>query len=453
MTTLIKAQAALNAKDWLGAKGLFQALDEPEKSSLKARYGLAITQLELGDVDGAEAVFDSLCSENPNNTAIRYMRGKSRLTAGRTRDGVTDLETVWRTKPDSNTLRLLAGVSWMEGETASFKARLNSAAQKPMLAACAADILRESGDPEGALSLLAKAADGIEKNLTAASIHIDLENPQAAEAAATAALQQQPGLPAAVSHLITALLMQGRASDALQAAEIMRKSDPLNQRWIADQTTALRLNQDPRFSSLIGVERFVRPYELPVPPGFGSIEEFNAAFAEALARHQPYATHPLGQSLRGGIQTSRGLTSIDDPVVQAYISALDGPISQFLRYIGNDPGHPLTARNTGKYRIVGSWSVRLRGGGNHVNHVHPEGWISSAYYVSVPKETEDPNRRAGWIKFGEPPYKTVPPSPPLRWIQPKAGTLVLFPSYLWHGTEPIDPGSERITAPFDMVPA
>ena len=94
----------------------------------------------------------------------------------------------------------------------------------------------------------------------------------------------------------------------------------------------------------------------------------------------------------------------------------------------------------------------LQGGGNHVNQFHPEGWISSSYYVSVPEETNDASRRADWIKFGEPPYPTRPASLPLKWVQSKAGTLVLFPSYMWHGTEPIDEGSTRITAPFDIVP-
>ena len=117
---------------------------------------------------------------------------------------------------------------------------------------------------------------------------------------------------------------------------------------------------------------------------------------------------------------------------------------------GND--HPLTARNTGDYRINGAWSVRLRSGGWHVNHVHPEGWISSAYYVLVPEDTKTDDNRAGWIKFAEPPFTTNPPSPPEKWICPTAGTLVLFPSFLWHGTQPFHDGTARVTAPFDVVP-
>lgn len=453
MTTIAEAQAALDRKDWSAALTTFDALAEPDKTSLKARYGRAIAQMELGQVDLAEAAFDNLLTERPNNTAIRFMRGKCRLIAGRTDEGMTDLETVWRVKPDIMTLRILSGVSWMCGEFTSFEARLNSTAIKPEFATTAADIFREAGQPEGALALLVNAPEGLERFTIEASIQLDLGNAPAAEAAAVRALTTKPGFPAAVGHLITALLMQGKASDAMEAINIMRRADPLNQRWLADESTALRLSNDRRFNELLNLNMYVRAYELPLPPGFESIEAFNAAFADTIARYQPYSAHPLGQSLRGGIQTSRGLTSIDDPVIKAYLTALDGPIRQYMRHIGNDPSHPLTRRNTGNYSFAGSWSVRLQGGGRHVNHVHSDGWISSAYYVSVPGETRDEARRAGWIKFAEPPYETNPPSPALKWIQPEAGMLVLFPSYLWHGTEPIDDGSTRITAPFDIVPA
>lgn len=120
--------------------------------------------------------------------------------------------------------------------------------------------------------------------------------------------------------------------------------------------------------------------------------------------------------------------------------------------IGKGVDHPLTIRNSGEYRFNGCWSVKLTGGGRHVNHIHSEGWISSAYYASVPAETQSGEGKAGWIKFGEPPFVTAPEAPPQKWIQPEAGLLVLFPSYLWHGTEPISEGATRITAPFDVVP-
>ena len=247
--------------------------------------------------------------------------------------------------------------------------------------------------------------------------------------------------------------MQGRAAEAMEYIDRMREEEPDRQHWIAYEATALRSLDPERYRNLVDIERYVRPYTLPVPDGFASLEAFNDALLEALEPWHPYAAHPLDQSLRGGTQTTRDLTTIDDPVIKAFYGALDVPIRQYMADIGNAPDHPLTARNTGNYRIAGAWSVKLRGGGRHVNHVHPEGWISSAYYVAVPEETTSGRGRGGWIKFGEPPFETDPPSPPEKWIQPSAGTLVLFPSFMWHGTHPIEDDALRVTAPFDAVPA
>ena len=39
-----------------------------------------------------------------------------------------------------------------------------------------------------------------------------------------------------------------------------------------------------------------------------------------------------------------------------------------------------------------------------------------------------------------------------RAIQPKPGRLVLFPSYMWHGTIPFHADAVRTTIAFDVVP-
>jgi uncharacterized protein (TIGR02466 family) len=112
----------------------------------------------------------------------------------------------------------------------------------------------------------------------------------------------------------------------------------------------------------------------------------------------------------------------------------------------------LSARNRSRARITGAWSVQLRRDGFHVNHFHPEGWISSAYYVGVPAEVRDVELRSGWIKFGEPRFP-VPGATAERFVQPAPGRLVLFPSYMWHGTNPIHGAEPRTTIAFDASPA
>jgi hypothetical protein len=69
----------------------------------------------------------------------------------------------------------------------------------------------------------------------------------------------------------------------------------------------------------------------------------------------------------------------------------------------------------------------------------------------VPEESHSSRDRAGWIKFGEPRYP-VPGLTPERFIEPCPGRLVLFPSYMWHGTVPITGGEPRLTIAFDVVP-
>jgi ectoine hydroxylase-related dioxygenase (phytanoyl-CoA dioxygenase family) len=69
----------------------------------------------------------------------------------------------------------------------------------------------------------------------------------------------------------------------------------------------------------------------------------------------------------------------------------------------------------------------------------------------VPPEVDDTTQRSGWLKFGEPRY-AVPGLGPLLHVQPAPGRLVLFPSYMWHGTEALRDDATRLSVAFDAVP-
>ena len=72
--------------------------------------------------------------------------------------------------------------------------------------------------------------------------------------------------------------------------------------------------------------------------------------------------------------------------------------------------------------------------------------------MTVPRETDDPETRNGWIKFGEPSFDLPLKNPIRRAVQPIPGRLVLFPSYMWHGTIPLRAPSPRTTIAFDAIP-
>jgi hypothetical protein len=159
--------------------------------------------------------------------------------------------------------------------------------------------------------------------------------------------------------------------------------------------------------------------------------------------------HPIGQSLRHGMQTGAPLTLSNHPAIKAFFAAIDPILRRYIARLG-ERDDVLGRRVTAGYRLSGAWSALLRPGGHHVDHIHPLGWISSAFHVELPPAIED--GRQGWLKFGEPGLPTTPILGPEHFEKPAQGDLVLFPSYMWHGTVPFGGDQPRLAIAFDAVP-
>lgn len=164
--------------------------------------------------------------------------------------------------------------------------------------------------------------------------------------------------------------------------------------------------------------------------------------------HRAKGEH-LDQSVRGGTQTDGPLFSRVEPEIQALRALIVAAVAEHAATLRTrDPKHPLLGfRAPTRPRFAGSWSVRLGGQGYHANHVHPAGWISSAFYVALPPDT---GSEAGWLTLGSPQAELGLDLPPARTVEPRPGRLVLFPSTMWHGTNPY-PSGERLTVAFDVA--
>ncbi len=448
---LNRARVAATREDHTLAASEYRRALRLRPGNRDARYGLATALLESDRPGESLHLLESLMQDGHDQPAIRFMRGRARLQNGDIDGAIDDLSRACDDLRNPVTLKALANVYWMSGDENAFRALIDRAAQDPQLAVDAASLLRETGDPESAIQNLQDVGEDPLAAWVRATAYIDLGDGENAEVAARQGLGKAPGDASLARALIVSLLMQGHADAALPLIRDGRLRYPDDQLWIAYEASALRQVDEDAYRHLVDMDRFVRGYRISPPSGYADVDEFNSALRNALDNWHAFGHHPIGQSLRHGSQTVRDLTKIDDPVIRSFYSALDVPIRQYLEDIGRDATHPTTARNAGRYRFSGGWSVKLAGGGNHVSHVHPDGWISSSYYVEVPDP--GPGERAGSIKFGEPPFATDPASPAERWIAPEAGMLVLFPSFLWHGTEPTADNTIRITAPFDILPA
>ncbi len=162
---------------------------------------------------------------------------------------------------------------------------------------------------------------------------------------------------------------------------------------------------------------------------------------------------PLGQSLRGGTQTRGRLFDRGEPEFQRLREAIEATIEDYRAGLpAADATHPLLRHRETDWRIVGSWSVRLSGGGDyHTSHIHPQGIVSSALYCELPQEVADHDpEQHGWLELGRPPPDLRLELGPIAVIRPRAGHLALFPSTLYHGTRPFDDG-RRMTVAFDVA--
>lgn len=411
-----------------------------------------------GRADESREALESLAREFPDSPILLAHVARALRFAGQEAEAEARVTAGLARSPlDVPLHRLLAEIRWHAGDGARCVARIERAIEQHpealQLRLVAADLLRAANAPAEALRMLEEGlrrAPGAAAFETSIGVLLgDLGRPREALAYLRSAVAKLPGSAQMLRNLLPASLAAGEPADALRIADALLAAAPDDQQLIAYRGAALRLLGDPAHESLVDYARLVRAYRLAPPPGYADIAAFNAALARQLDELHRAGQRPLTQSIRGGIQTSRNLPA-RNPVIREFLAALDAPLRDYVRGLDPARAHPTDRRARGGCRIAASWSVRLDPGGFHTSHVHPQGWISSAYYVEVPEDVAG-DERAGWLAFGE-----VTPAAPgcgaQHFVRPEPGMLVLFPSFFWHGTVPFTRGARRLTAAFDVVP-
>jgi tetratricopeptide (TPR) repeat protein len=251
---------------------------------------------------------------------------------------------------------------------------------------------------------------------------------------------------------LDALLKAHRFEQAFELAGPILKSLPDDQDILARYIGASKLSRRRDPLGLWNPDVFVKAIDL-VPPHGRGVDDFNEELAEQLRPQHVTTMHPLDQTLRGGTQTFGNLFATDvSPIMTQLVSMFRLAITRYLDDLPRDLHHPVPRRMKTGFDFAGSWSARLAANGFHTNHIHPRGWLSSAYYVALPQETADPVTKAGWFKLGQTNMDLGEGDTPLQLIEPRVGRLILFPSFYWHGTTPFTDLAERLTVAFDVVP-
>ncbi|MFK2877421.1 2OG-Fe(II) oxygenase family protein [Rhodanobacter hydrolyticus] len=457
-TQHVAALAALGRAD--EAVQFYRGVAETAPDNPALAHALAIALAASGQHAAAESHIARALAHGQPTASACFTLARSLIALGEFARAETALrEGLWLEPRQVEAHDHLARLVWMRsGDLAQSTATLDEAMcrfphDEPLLAAKAA-ILQGAGDARGAWACLAEPAARTQASpalLVRAGLAALEFDPAGARALAERALQRPP-TAAARNLLAAALLGTGDAQQALVHCEALLADAPDDQYLIALQTTAWRLLGDARHEAYCDYAQLVKRYRLQTPEGWPDLAAFLADLKRSLERlHDPHGHPLLFQSLRHGTETTEDLARHDDPAIRALFKAFDAPIRDYLEHIGHGDD-PLRRRNRDNYRFNGSWSVRLRSAGFHANHVHPRGWISSACYIDLPDGIAEAETTDGCLAFGEPGIVTAPPLHAQHVVRPATGMLVLFPSYIWHGTVPFRGDRARLTVAFDAVP-
>lgn len=409
-----------------------------------ASHGRARVALERGEADAA-ALFARARALQPDSGEVAIGEAEALEAAGAT-TATERLSRLVKERPGwVEGQRSLARMRWEAGDGVNFTADLESALRTrprdPELHQALVEALAGAG-------LHDRAADA------AAAAHAALRAPafqllEAVEAGmagdldrAASRLRTSPqDLPGFALQHARHLIRTGDLAQAPLWLDRARQEDSGSVTAWALTGIAWRLTGDVRAEWLHGQPGLFarRPLGLPHT-------DLNAAVRILRGLHVTRA-QPIGQSVRGGTQTRGRLFDRSEPeivrVKEAVIQAIESHRSALPP---PDDGHPLLRHRAAAWRLGGSWSVRLTGGGHHVAHIHPDGILSSACHLIVPQDGDED----GTLVLGAPPADLGVELPPLASFAPEPGSLVLFPSILFHGTRPFVAG-ERLTFAFDVI--
>ncbi|WP_237055895.1 putative 2OG-Fe(II) oxygenase [Marilutibacter chinensis] len=470
----------------------------PDDAGTALDLGTAL--LQSGDARAARTLLQQAMRTLPGDARAAFRYGTACYALGEMEQAAQGFAAATVRAPDWAEAwnNLAAALGQRQDYPAAIAAARNAVRLQPQaapthhaLAALQSNLFDTASLREGLASVqraLALARDFADAHRIAAILHRKLGDPQRAERHAREALRLAPQDPAAVDTLGEQLLINGRPAEAASTYEsaltrgvdtpVLRRQHGIallqdgrtgaalealdralrqatdDQRAIAHLGVATALEHGAaRADALLGLHRHVHRIALPAPDGFADAEAFHRALADDIRHHSRQRWEPAGLAARNAY-LSGDLLADRTAAIAGFEQRLRAAIDAFIAGCRRDPDDPFL-RNVPRDYVLHVWATQAAESGYIDTHIHEESWLSGAYYVTVPDAIgpEDPTH-AGWIEFGRP-YAGLPAveAAALRLECPRAGDLLLFPSYLFHRTLPYRGDGERISVSFDLAAA
>ncbi|HTC04195.1 MAG TPA: putative 2OG-Fe(II) oxygenase [Xanthobacteraceae bacterium] len=369
------------------------------------------------------ALLRNAIEQRPNNAALYVRLGDLFEKSGLFSEGADAYETAARQAPDE------------------FVA-------EPKLAKCYVELDR----PEAALDACRRG----EARGPSAELHFQkgralfkLRRPADARDAFWSAVKANGTHIPALRALLAPMARQPDGSELLDVCDALPQSSKDTALVRAHRAIALsRIGRIAEALQIVDLDRHVARVPFDPPAQFGAIDQFNRHLADdILADRAPAKPANEGFDYNPAPQFHRSEAFI---ALREFIkSAIDSFLDE-ARDRGLDAVMPPPPKAGHLYES----STVLRGPGHNGEHIHGNAYVSSVYHVLVPDSvgSADDGRGALALGFCESYTGGYTPCWGTRYIKPVAGSLVIFPSHIFHDVVPSRTQMPRIAVAADLQP-
>lgn len=202
---------------------------------------------------------------------------------------------------------------------------------------------------------------------------------------------------------------------------------------------------------LVDFERFVRRYRPGPPVEFKSLTEFNNRLVDSVVGHESLSERKF--TLMPSGRTTENLLPNSNEVVCGLENMIRRAVRVYMRIQRALPPHAFLPSRIPSTMWLTIWGNVLESNEQLGSHYHPNSWLSGVYYAQVPEEIPvKEERSSGAIEFGRPNTDlNCTSAPEVMTIVPEEGMMLLFPSYIFHGTIPFQAPKQRISLAFELA--
>jgi tetratricopeptide (TPR) repeat protein len=361
--------------------------------------------------------------KQPNNPALHLRLGAALASCGRWGEAVDAYETAARQAPDE----FVAG---------------------PKLAKCYVELDR----PEAALDACHRG----EARGPSAELHFQkgralfkLRRPADARDAFWSAVKANGTHIPALRALLAPMVREPDGTELLDFCDALPQSSKDTALVRAHRAIALsRIGRIAEALQIVDLDRHVARVAFDPPAQFGAIDQFNRHLADDILADRASAKPASeGFDYNPAPQFRRSETFL---ALRVFIkSAIDNFLDE-ARGRGLDAVMPPPPKEGHLYES----STVLSGTGHNGEHVHGNAYVSSVYHVLVPESVGSADDSRGALALGLCASYTGGYTPcwGARYIKPVAGSLVIFPSHIFHDVVPSRTQMPRIAVAADLQP-